>query len=132
VLSSTVPHLVKKVVDRKRPDRMIPVARRNSQGIPKSGRPFDAFPSGHAVHVAAVAASCGRGTGARTRALLWTLTAGVGASRILILAHSATDVVAGWCLGWAIERLVFVFHASFRVARGQPVSNQTPSGSNPA
>lgn len=54
VLTSSIilPHFLKRWVDQLRPDRTIPLPR---HGIPVSGRAYDAFPSGHAVHLGATA-----------------------------------------------------------------------------
>lgn len=46
-VSAVLPHLVKRAVDQQRPDRRIHGAR---HGVPVSGAPYDAFPSGHMVH----------------------------------------------------------------------------------
>jgi len=49
VVTAILPHLLKRLIDQKRPDRcMVHGPRR---GIPRSGKPYDAFPSGHAMHV---------------------------------------------------------------------------------
>ena len=58
VATAILPHLMKRLIDQKRPDRcMVHGPRR---GIPRSGKPYDAFPSGHAMHVGAVASAvCG-------------------------------------------------------------------------
>jgi hypothetical protein len=45
VVTAILPHLLKRLIDQKRPDRcMVHGPRR---GIPRSGKPYDAFPSGH-------------------------------------------------------------------------------------
>lgn len=58
LVASGLPHLLKTVFDQRRPDRL--TASGHRRGIPLSGKPLDAFPSGHAVHVGALAsaASC--------------------------------------------------------------------------
>src|SRR4051812_12236441 len=43
--SAVLPHLLKHLVDRKRPDRVVVHGLRH--GIPRSGKPWDSFPSGH-------------------------------------------------------------------------------------
>src|SRR5690242_1043763 len=57
IASAVLPHLIKHVVDRERPDRRVHGLR---HGIPKSGKADDAFPSGHAVHVGAIASAVSR------------------------------------------------------------------------
>jgi hypothetical protein len=53
VITTVLPHLLKSVFDQIRPDRL--TVRGHRRGIPLSGRPRDAFPSGHAVHMGALA-----------------------------------------------------------------------------
>src|ERR1044072_8294156 len=50
-ISALVPHLLKRLVNQRRPDRDV---RRVARGIPRSGKPYDAFPSGHAVLIGAM------------------------------------------------------------------------------
>ena len=53
VLTTCVlPHLLKRVVAQQRPDRRVVPGWRH--GIPRSGKAYDAFPSGHAMHVGAI------------------------------------------------------------------------------
>jgi membrane-associated phospholipid phosphatase len=53
VATAILPHLLKRVIAQER--RCMIRGRRH--GIPRSGRPYDAFPSGHAMHVGAVASA---------------------------------------------------------------------------
>ena len=55
VATAILPHLLKRLVDQERPDRSMVHGRR--RGIPRSGKAYDAFPSGHAMHVGAVASA---------------------------------------------------------------------------
>jgi hypothetical protein len=50
--SAALPHILKTLVDQQRPDRRV---HGNRHGLPLSGKADDAFPSGHAVHIGAVA-----------------------------------------------------------------------------
>src|SRR5690349_10475968 len=52
---SLAPHLLKSIFDQRRPDRL--TVRGHLHGIPFSGKPLDAFPSGHAMHVGALASA---------------------------------------------------------------------------
>ena len=52
---SLIPHLLKSVVDQRRPDRL--TVRGHLHGVPFSGKSRDAFPSGHAMHVGALASA---------------------------------------------------------------------------
>jgi membrane-associated phospholipid phosphatase len=100
VISAVLPHLLKRVIDQQRPDRRVSGPR---HGIPRSGKAYDAFPSGHAVHIGAIAAALSR-LYPRRRGLIWTAGAGIAATRVLLLAHWLTDVLAGLALGAMIER----------------------------
>ena len=102
LVSCAVPHLLKRVIDQERPDRQI---RRWGHGIPKSGRRLDAFPSGHAMHIGAIASAV---SWIEPRAAPWVWAGGVAiaCTRIVLLAHWASDVIVGLCAGAALERLL--------------------------
>ena len=103
LISSILPHLMKAAVDQTRPDRL--AVRGHWRGIPISGRPRDAFPSGHAVHMGALASAAGL-LPQKPRRGLRGIAIGLSATRVLLLAHWASDVIAGFALGAAIERLL--------------------------
>jgi undecaprenyl-diphosphatase len=103
MVSAVVPHLLKRLVDQRRPDRLVHGAR---HGIPKSGNADDAFPSGHALHMGALAAAVSR-MFPKSKGLAWTAGSLVAATRILLLAHWLTDVLAGLAAGAALEHLLF-------------------------
>jgi undecaprenyl-diphosphatase len=105
IVSTALPHLLKRLVDQKRPDRTVHGLRR---GIPVSGKPNDAFPSGHAVHIGAIASAVSRYF-PELKTALWTIGGGIAATRILLLAHWTTDVIAGLALGKAVERGLWSF-----------------------
>jgi undecaprenyl-diphosphatase len=100
---SLVPHLLKSIFDQRRPDRL--TVRGHVHGVPFSGKPLDAFPSGHALHVGAVASAATALSPAK-RNMIWAFGAGVALTRIVLLAHWTSDVVAGLALGALIERLL--------------------------
>jgi undecaprenyl-diphosphatase len=104
VIAAALPHLVKRVVDRERPDRKVVGLVRH--GIPRSGKRWDSFPSGHAVHVGALASALDRFLPPRWRLLLWPGAAALAATRLVLLAHYMTDVAAGLLLGALIDRVV--------------------------
>ena len=70
-----------------------------------SGKRDDAFPSGHALHMGALASAAGPLPAGPRRAIR-ALAVGLSLTRVAILAHWASDVVAGFALGAGLERLL--------------------------
>jgi undecaprenyl-diphosphatase len=103
VAVSLLPHLLKSIFDQKRPDRVM--VRSHLHGVPFSGKAEDAFPSGHAIHVGAMA-SAATVVPSGKRNLVWSLGAGLVLTRIVLLAHWTSDVIAGLAIGAAVERLL--------------------------
>lgn len=103
VVTSAMPHLLKAIFNQRRPDRR--TIRGHRRGIPISGRPNDAFPSGHAVHMGALA-SVATQLPKPQRNLVWGVAIGFSLTRIIVLAHWASDVVAGFTLGVWTERML--------------------------
>jgi hypothetical protein len=103
LVSSALPHILKKMFDQERPDRLTVWG--HWRGVPLSGRRLDAFPSGHAVHIGALA-SAASVLPPRQRNTLWAIGAGLVSTRIVLLAHWTSDVVAGLVVGALIERLI--------------------------
>ncbi|WP_441234419.1 phosphatase PAP2 family protein [Bradyrhizobium sp. 930_D9_N1_4] len=103
IATAMLPHILKSVFDQIRPDRL--TVRGHRRGIPFSGRPRDAFPSGHAVHMGALASAAGLLPPARRR-FVRVLAAGLSLTRVALLAHWASDVVAGFTLGILVERML--------------------------
>lgn len=101
LLSAILPHVVKDAVAQTRPDRLS--VRGHWRGVPFSGRAEHAFPSGHAVHMGALASAAGLFPPNERRATR-ILAVALSATRILLLAHWASDVVAGFALGALLER----------------------------
>jgi membrane-associated phospholipid phosphatase len=97
-----LPHILKHFVNQIRPDRTIYGPR---HGIPKSGSPYDAFPSGHAVHLAVVASTLSRFHPTHRRSF-WTGAIGLSATRIVLLAHWPSDVLAGLAIGKGLDLIV--------------------------
>jgi membrane-associated phospholipid phosphatase len=104
VIAAALPHAIKQVVDRERPDRRVVHAPRH--GVPRSGKPWDSFPSGHAVHLGALAAGLRRFLPRRLRPVLWSTTLALASTRVLLVAHYLSDVAAGLVMGLAIDRAV--------------------------
>lgn len=116
-ITAVLPHLLKHVFAQLRPDRVMVHGRR--RGIPHSGKAWDAFPSGHAIHIGAVASALSRFF-PQNRGLIWSIGTGLAATRVLLLAHWVSDVVTGLTLGVAIERTAWRLRQRGRT-RGKPV-----------
>ena len=95
------PHIIKKVVDRTRPDRV--VIGDDRRGVKKSGQPHDSFPSGHSVHIGAVVSALSWAYPEKTWAFR-TVGALLASTRVAVLAHWTTDVLAGLAIGAVIQR----------------------------
>ncbi|MCP4615361.1 MAG: phosphatase PAP2 family protein [Bradyrhizobium sp.] len=100
---SVLPHMLKSIFDQQRPDRL--TVRGHLHGVPISGKANDAFPSGHAMHVGALMSAASVLPPAK-RNIAWAFGAGLVLTRIVLLAHWASDVAAGLALGALTERLL--------------------------
>jgi membrane-associated phospholipid phosphatase len=115
-LAATVlPHLMKHLFTQERPDRWSVEA--HIHGAPFSGSPLQAFPSGHALHVGALASAATKLRGP-PRALAWAAGALLVFTRIFLLAHWASDVVAGLFVGAVLERAIRPLSGYNRQAEG--------------
>ena len=103
VAASLLPHGLKILFDQTRPDRRTVIG--HVHGISFSGKREDAFPSGHALHMGALASAAGA-LPAGPRRVIRALAVGLSLTRIVVLAHWASDVVAGFALGAVLERLL--------------------------
>jgi hypothetical protein len=106
LVASALPHLLKTVFDQERPDRR--TIRGHLRGIPFSGKRLDAFPSGHAVHIGALA-SAASALPRKKRNAVWAVGGGLVLTRVVLLAHWASDVVAGLVVGAVVERVLRLF-----------------------
>lgn len=98
-----LPHILKYVFNQRRPDRLTALG--HLYGIPISGSPNDAFPSGHGMHMGALA-SAASSFETPYRELTLTAAVGISLTRIYVLAHWTSDVVAGFVGGILIDRLL--------------------------
>jgi undecaprenyl-diphosphatase len=103
VVTSVLPHVLKAGFDQKRPDRETVAAHR--KGVPFSGKANDAFPSGHAIHMGALASAATLFPRSYRNAM-WSIAGTLSITRVVILAHWMTDVAIGFALGIGIERLL--------------------------
>jgi len=103
MLGAILPHVLKAEVDQTRPDRL--TVKGHWRGIPFSGRSRDAFPSGHALHMGALASAAGLFPPAQRR-IARGLAIVLSTTRIVLLAHWASDVVTGFAAGALLERLI--------------------------
>jgi undecaprenyl-diphosphatase len=124
-IAGVLPHLFKRLVDRKRPDRVVVHGRRH--GIPRSGNAWDSFPSGHALHLGAIAGSVARFCPNRFRRFVWPSIMALAATRILLLAHYLSDVVAGLALGVALDSVVGRLFSEGHAASSRHCLERSPS-----
>ncbi len=103
VMASLPPQALKIVFNQTRPDRLTVLG--HVHGVPFSGKREDAFPSGHALHMGALASAAGT-MPPRSRLAICALAIGLSLTRIMVLAHWTSDVVAGFALGAALERML--------------------------
>lgn len=103
IVAGALPHLFKWTINQERPDRCTVIG--HWHGVPLSGKPEDAFPSGHAVHMGAIA-SAATLLPVRLRLVVWSVTTLLASTRIILLAHWTSDVIAGMALGATVERLI--------------------------
>jgi len=103
LVTAMLPHVLKSAFDQTRPDRLTVQGHR--RGVPFSGQARDAFPSGHAVHMGALASTAGLLPPLRRR-LVRGIAVGLSLTRVVLLAHWASDVVAGFTLGIVVERML--------------------------
>jgi membrane-associated phospholipid phosphatase len=75
LIAGVVPDLCKYLVRRERPNRAL--ARRHNTRVPRLGNAWDSFPSGHAIHLSAIAASAQRLVPRR-----WRPTCGAPSARL--------------------------------------------------
>jgi len=101
VAASLLPHAMKSLVDQTRPDRKTVLG--HVHGVSFSGKRDDAFPSGHALHMGALASAAGT-LPATPRRAAYAVAIGLSLTRVLVLAHWASDVLAGFVLGALLER----------------------------
>ena len=118
--AAILPHILKSFIGQERPDRR--TIRGHWRGVPFSGQSTNAFPSGHALHIGALA-SAATLMPAKARNPVWAIGAILAATRVVLLAHWFTDVLAGLGLGIAVERVLR------RLTKPLPINGGRPEGS---
>jgi undecaprenyl-diphosphatase len=118
VAAAILPHIIKKLVDQERPDRRTVYG--HLHGVPLSGKKYDAFPSGHALHAGALA-SAATTLPPPQRNSVWAAVSVLVATRVVLLAHWTSDVAAGFAMGVVLERLMRLVTGYGR-ARMKPVN----------
>lgn len=101
--ASLLPHGLKLLFNQTRPDRRTVLG--HVHGISFSGKRQDAFPSGHALHMGALASAAGLMPAGSRRAIR-AIAVGLSLTRVVVLAHWASDVAVGFLLGAVLERLL--------------------------
>src|ERR1700721_1022703 len=99
--AALLPPGMKRLFDQTRPDRTTVVG--HLHGVSFSGKREDAFPSGHALHMGALASAAGA-LPAGPRRVVRTLAIGLSLTRVAVLGTGASDVVAGFAVGMVLER----------------------------
>jgi undecaprenyl-diphosphatase len=117
LVASALPHVLKTVFDQERPDRT--TIEGHWRGAPFSGKRLDAFPSGHAVHIGALASAAST-LPAPQRNVAWGIGAGLVLTRVVLLAHWASDVAVGLAVGAITERLLRLVTGYGRATNGDP------------
>lgn len=102
-MASLPPHVLKTMFNQTRPDRVTVLG--HVHRVSFSGKREDAFPSGHALHMGALASAAGT-LPQRSRLAIRALAVGLSLTRVGVLAHWMSDVVVGFALGAALERLL--------------------------
>ncbi|WP_414644233.1 phosphatase PAP2 family protein [Bosea sp. (in: a-proteobacteria)] len=92
LITTALHHAIKRMVAQPRPDRGA-----DNPSTLRTGRPFDAMPSGHAMHAGAVASLIS--TELSPSKGVWTAAAVMAATRVLALAHWPSGVLVGFTLG---------------------------------
>jgi undecaprenyl-diphosphatase len=123
VSAAILPHIIKRVVDQERPDRLI--IEGHMHGVPFSGKKYDAFPSGHALHAGALA-SATTVLPPMQRNWVWVGVSVLVATRVVLLAHWVSDVAAGFAMGVALERFI-----RFATGYGQLRKGASPGAIRP-
>jgi membrane-associated phospholipid phosphatase len=103
ITTTVLPHIMKHFIDQKRPDRL--TIEGHLRGAPFSGKSEDAFPSGHALHIGALA-SAATLMPAKARNAVFAVGTVLVATRVILLAHWFTDVLAGLAMGAVVERVI--------------------------
>jgi len=111
-----LPHLLKCGVNQTRPDRLTLIG--HLHGIPISGRAEDAFPSGHALHIGALASAATPWPKGWREAGL-AVAIGLSLTRVAVLAHWTSDVITGFVLGALVERALRRLTGYARHSRGR-------------
>ena len=110
--ASLLPHGMKLLFNQTRPDRRTVLG--HVHGVSFSGKREDAFPSGHALHMGALASAAGTLPAGPRRAIR-AFAVGLSLTRVVVLAHWTSDVIVGFALGAVLERL-------FRLWTGYPLA----------
>ena len=83
--AALVPHLIKKLVNQERPDRLTVCG--HLHGVPLSGEKYDAFPSGHALHAGALASAAAM-LPPPQRDSVWAIVSLLITTRVVLLAQA--------------------------------------------
>jgi membrane-associated phospholipid phosphatase len=130
LIAGVMPDLFKYLVRRERPNRAL--VRRHDRRVPQLGNAWDSFPSGHAMHLSAIAASAQQLVPPRWRAPLWSGLGALAATRIALLAHYPSDVLAGWGIGALINKTVRAAFGRAERAKSERAKSERAKSENVA
>jgi undecaprenyl-diphosphatase len=114
IVATAFDHLSKHLFDQERPDRV--GKRYRKRGIPRNSGRYDSFPSGHAMRLGAAARALQRAHPEATM-LIWSATGLIASSRVFLLAHWLSDVLAGTTAGIAVEEIVYRLDTAARASK---------------
>jgi membrane-associated phospholipid phosphatase len=124
LIAGAIPHICERLVRRERPNRAL--ARRYDTRVPRLGNAWDSFPSGHAMHLSAIGASAQRLLPQRWRPALWSGFAALAATRVMLLTHYPSDVVAGFGIGALINKAVVAMFGRAERAAAERAAASAP------
>jgi len=122
--AAILPHIIKKAVNQERPDRRTVYG--HLHGVPFSGKKYDAFPSGHALHAGALASAATVLPPAQ-RNSVWAAVLVLVTTRVVLMAHWMSDVAAGFAMGVVLERAIRLATGYGKRASGRSIRPQVRS-----
>ncbi len=121
LLATAIKALVKRSVDRTRPDLLVDQGRYEVGKGRRNEGPFNSFPSGHTAGATAVACALVRAY-PETAPYAYAAAGTIAVAQIPNCNHFASDIAAGAVIGWVAEAAV---SRSAREGRALPSAGRT-------